>query len=416
MNDLHAMKPSQGAEIDGGDLEALKRKQIVFVTRSLKVGGAENQFVLTCLKMKKKGLPVKIVSFYKGGTLEEKVQGQGIEATVVGKKGRWDVFPFLRKSFSIIKNERPLLIYSYLGAANIVCALFKLLNPGVKVIWSVRASQMDLTLYDPIWRIEKAIMKVLSFVPDKIVANSKAGFWELRRQGYPASKIRVIHNGFDTLRFTPKREEAMDLRRKWSGESAEKRLIGIVARLDPIKDHETFLEAAAILLQRRRDVRFVCVGPDWGGRSRKLQELANTLGLTEHVLWEGERKDMPAVYNALDLLTLCSTSEGFPNVVGEAMACGIPCVVTDVGDCCYLVGDTGRVVPPKNPEALALAWEEMLGQDLREMGKRARERILEHFTVEKMVDETIKVFEEVLGRPLETVSHPPAMVEGSRVS
>lgn len=396
-------------------MEALGR-QIVFVTRSLRVGGAENQFVLSCLNLKNKGLPVKIVSFYEGGGFGEKLEEQGVKVTFVGKKGRWDVFPFLRKIFSSMRKERPLLIYSYLGAANIVCALFKLLNPGVKLIWSFRASQMDLTLYDPIWRIEKAIMKFLSFVPDKIVANSRAGFSELRRQGYPPSKIRIIYNGFDTWHFRPRREEGVDLRRKWARESGENKLIGIVARLDPIKDHETFLKAAAILVQRRRDLKFVCVGPDWGGRSRKLQEMANAMGLREHVVWEGERKDMPAVYNALDLLTLCSASEGFPNAVGEAMACGIPCVVTDVGDCSYLVGETGKVVPPKDPGALALAWEEMLGEDLKEMGKRARERILEHFTVEKMVDETIQVFEEILGRPLERVSQPSATVEGRRVS
>ncbi len=184
--------------------------------------------------------------------------------------------------------------------------------------------------------------------------------------------------------------------------------MGMVARLDPIKDQETFLRAASILLQRENNVRFVCVGPDWGGRSNSLRGMAESLGLTRHLFWgRGNGMTWPQFYNALDVLTLCSISEGFPNVVAEAMACGVPCVVYGRGGTVLTSwGDTGRVVPPRDPVALARAWEEMLSLDLGEMGRRARERIVKHFSLDRMVDETIKVFEEVLGRPLERRSAP----------
>lgn len=395
-NHVVSIKSPSDEEAQG----SLTQRPILFVTRSLRIGGAEKQLALTCRELKKSGLPTKIISFYRGGPLEEQLREEALPIAVLGKKGRWDVFPFLKKAFREMTKENPLLIYSFLGGANIVCALFKLLRPRVKLIWSIRASRMDLTLYDPIWRMEKALLRLLSFVPERIVANSEAGLCELMRQGYAISKLRVIHNGIDTLRFHPSREEGTELRKKWAGENPHAKLIGIVARLDPIKDHETFLRAASILIRKRAGVRFVCVGPDWGERSKKLRGIAADLGIGQHVIWEGEREDMNRVYNALDLLTLCSTSEGFPNAVGEAMACGIPCVVTDVGDCARLVGDTGKVVPKKNPTALALAWVEMLENDLHEMGKMARARILENFSSEKMIRKTMDLFIELLGPKL----------------
>lgn len=387
------------------------KRPIFFVIRALKMGGSESQLVLTCRELKRRDVPVKVVCFYPGGSLIPKVLQEDIEISTVGKRGRWDVASFFSKMITLMREERPYLAYGYLGLANIVCGLFKILRPEMRVIWGVRASRMDLTHYDWIRRMEKALMRSLAFLPDKIIVNSKAGFLELLRQGYPASKLRVIHNGIDIGSFQPLRQEGRELRAKWGCNNRGEILVGMVARLDPIKDQETFLRAASILLQRGNNVRFVCVGPDWGGRLDTLRGMAEGLGLTRHLFWEGERNDMASVYNALDIFALCSTSEGFPNAVAEAMACGVPCVVTDVGDCAYIVGDTGRVVPPRDPVALAKAWEEMLSLDLEEMGRRARERIVKHFSLDKMVDETIKVFEEVLGRPLERQLSPPNPVE-----
>lgn len=381
-------------------------RPIFFVIRALNMGGSESQLVLTCRELKRRNVGVKVVCFYHGGSLIPKVLQENIEISTVGKKGRWDVASFVNKMLTLMRDDRPILAYGYLGLANILCGLFKILRPEMRVIWGVRASRMDLTYYDWIRRMEKALMRSLAFLPDRIIVNSKAGFSELLRQGYPASKLRLIHNGIDTRGFQPLRQEGRELRAKWGCNKGGQILVGMVARLDPIKDQETFLRAASILLQRENNVRFVCVGPDWGGRSNSLRGMAESLGLTRHLFWEGERNDVASVYNALDVLTLCSISEGFPNVVAEAMACGVPCVVTDVGDCAYIVGDTGRVVPPRDPVALARAWEEMLSLDLGEMGRRARERIVKHFSLDRMVDETIKVFEEVLGRPLERRSAP----------
>jgi glycosyltransferase involved in cell wall biosynthesis len=199
----------------------------------------------------------------------------------------------------------------------------------------------------------------------------------------------VIPNGIDTKRFCPDPEARQRIRAEWGVTESEK-LIGLVGRLDPMKDHPTFLRAAALLMQEREDVHFVCVGDGPADYRRELHALGEELGLGQRLIWASARGDMPAVYNALDIATSSSYGEGFPNVVGEAMACGVPCVVTHVGDSARIVGETGVVVPPKDPEALAVGWKSSLARDGSEVALKARLRVEENFSVGRMVERTEK--------------------------
>ncbi len=159
-------------------------------------------------------------------------------------------------------------------------------------------------------------------------------------------------------------------------------VIGIVARLDPIKDHASFLEAAAGVAAAMPAARFVCVGNGEPVYTASLKTRATALGLDSRLLWAGARHDMSAVYNALDVNVLCSIGEGMPNVLGEAMACGTPCVVTDAGDSALVVGDTGPVVPVRAPRELAAAMIELAGAPPAERHARAlqaRQRIVERY-------------------------------------
>ncbi len=344
------------------------------------------------------GHPIAIASFYGGGGLELELRGEGVPVFVLGKRGRWDLFRFSARILDLVKRLRPDLVHGYLGAGNIVCVFLRACFPALAVVWGIRASNMDLTLYDWIWRVEDLLLRILSPWTNRIVVNSQAGHRHLVSKGYPSDKIAVIPNGVDLARFCPDAELGAHTRGAW-GINPDEKAIGLVARLDPMKDHETFVRAAALLACRRKDVKFVCVGADRRGRLRALKDLAEALGVSPNLIWLGERSDMPAVYNAFDVTTLSSAfGEGFPNAVGESMACGVPCVVTDVGDCAYLVGDTGLVVPPRDPDALARAWSECLELDLATLGTRARERIVENFGAERMVEETIRVLNSAVER------------------
>jgi glycosyltransferase involved in cell wall biosynthesis len=201
----------------------------------------------------------------------------------------------------------------------------------------------------------------------------------------------VISNGIDTERFQPDSEAGAKVRAEW-GVSENTILIGLVGRLDPMKDHPTFLKAAALLSEERQDVRFVCVGVGEETYAKELYQLTNKLGILEQVIWAGGRSDMPKVYNALNIASSSSSyGEGFANVIGEAMACGVPCVVTDVGDSAWIVGDTGIVVPPKNPEALAAGWNSLLNlavTDQVALAEKARKTIVENFSLRNLVQKT----------------------------
>jgi glycosyltransferase involved in cell wall biosynthesis len=182
------------------------------------------------------------------------------------------------------------------------------------------------------------------------------------------------------------------VRSEWKVTDAK--LIGIVARLAVSKGHRIFLAAAALLGRERNDARFVIVGE--GSDKRALELLSVELGIAENLIWAGARRDMPAVYNALDVL--CSASirgEGFSNVIGEAMACGVPCVVTRVGDSARIVGDLGIAVAPGDARALARAWAAMLAKLDRIDRRQLRDRIVKQFGLEVMVDATEKALIEV---------------------
>jgi glycosyltransferase involved in cell wall biosynthesis len=164
-----------------------------------------------------------------------------------------------------------------------------------------------------------------------------------------------------------------------------------VGRLDPVKDHPTFLRAAARLAQDRPDLRFVCVGAGPAGCREHLRSQALALGLGERVLWPGACDDMPGAYNALSLLILSSTDEGFPNVIGEAMACGVPCVATRVGDAELLIGGTGGLAAPGDDAALAQAARRLLEESpvrRRARAAAAEARIREAFSCQSLARTT----------------------------
>ena len=201
--------------------------------------------------------------------------------------------------------------------------------------------------------------------PNLIIVNSRGGLDALLRKGFLREKIVVVHNGFDINTFRPDLAARSRMRAEF-GLNPETLLIGLPARLDPGEGPSNFSARRRGLATRKNNVRFICLG---GGGSEaytaKLREMARSLGVADRMIWAGDRTDMSAALNALEISTLCSVSEGFPNTVGEAMACGVPCVVTDVGDARLLCGDTGIVVPKSDPAALAEAWARLSDPALR---------------------------------------------------
>jgi glycosyltransferase involved in cell wall biosynthesis len=364
--------------------------KILFLIRSLNYGGQERQLVLLSKRLCERGHDVVLAIFYAGGPLQQELVDSKVRIRALKKRGRWDVLRFLWKVSQVLCEERPDVIHGYLLEPNIISVLCKPLFPKMKVVWGVRSSNLDFKDYDWLMRLSCKLNVWLSRFPDRIIANSHAGHRHSVSTGYPAEKIVVIPNGIDTERFRPDPNSRSRMRSEW-GVAEHEKLIGLVGRLDPMKDHPTFLEAAAMLAHKWPQVRFVCVGHGPDDYLARLQTLAVRLGLEGRVLWAGARQDMPAVHNALDIAVNSSCyGEGLSNAVAEAMACGVPCVVTNIGDSALVVGHVGEVVPPKDPVALKNAIEKVLVQRPHPPAQ-VRLHIVERLSVEKLVIDTERV-------------------------
>jgi glycosyltransferase involved in cell wall biosynthesis len=355
--------------------------KVLFLIPALIYGGAERQLVVLAKGLHARGHKVVVAPFYSGGPLEQELLEAGVRIRPLQKRGRWDVLPFLFRLARVMREERPEILHSYL--TDLVAVILKPWFPSTKIVWGIRSSDMDLSQYDRIIRISYQLTFRLSRFADAVIANSLAGRDYHIARGYPREKVVVIVNGIDTQRFCPDPEARRRVRSEW-GIGDHEQVIGIVGRLSPEKDHPTFLQAASLLAQERNHLRFVCVGEGPAEYRDSLHQLTRSLNFSEHVIWADRRSDMPAVFNALDLLVSSSITEAFSNVIAEAMACGVNCVVTDVGDSAWLVGNIGAVVPLRNPVLLKNAMGKLLNRR-PQTPAQIRQRIVEQFSVEKLV-------------------------------
>ncbi|MBL8703525.1 MAG: glycosyltransferase, partial [Rhodospirillales bacterium] len=312
-----------------------------------------------------------------------------VRTVAMGKAGRWDVLGPLRRLRRLIVLERADVVYAFLPMQTVLAAL---LAPG-RVVFGLRAGGMDLARYDRLSALSYRAEAYLSRRAAAIIANARAVRAQVGLQGIAAGSIAVIANGIDTDAFRPDPVGRAALRAAWripEGALA----IGMVARIDPMKDHGNFLRAAAAFLAVHPAARFVCVGDGAAAYRRALVQQADALELGGAVIWAGERHDLAAIYSALDIATLSSAfGEGFSNVLGEAMACGTPVVATDVGDAAAIVGDAGLVVRAGDPGALAEGWRSVAARDRAALSAAARARIVTQFSVARMVERTERALE-----------------------
>jgi len=375
-----------------------KSPRILFLTRSLGCGGAERQLVLLAAGLHHQGWSVTVACFYAGGPFQRDLEQAGVQVIDLAKRGRWEVLGFLRRLFGVFRKVQPDIVHGYLPVPNMLALLARWARSGTRVVWGVRASNIDLSQYDWFSRLTFWLQCRLARFADLIIANSSAGMAYHVAHGFPQRVMRVIPNGIDTTRFRFDAAGREHMRHVW-GVPKSAVLVGLVGRLDPMKDHLTFIKAATRLASTDSNWWFVCVGdgaPEYGNG---LKQQAIELGLDQRLIWAGACDDMPAAYSALDMASSSSCGEGFPNVVAEAMACGRPCVVTDVGDSAWIVGAFGTVVPMRDPVALAQGLEQMrLRMQVRgEMvAEAARTQIVEMFSPEGLIHSTADILQQAV--------------------
>lgn len=377
----------------------------LFIDR-LEVGGAQRQFALLADGLAGRGHRLTFFTLLPGGSywdwLQARRAGRMLAlypvrgATLGHRLAQLADAP--RRLSQALRAEGVEVLYSALHTGDLLAwlatCLAACLSPAVAipVAWSLRTSRQDLP-----WK-QRPPFELCRLVSGRVplmVANSRTGLHVYQGLGFRPRSTAVIPNGIDAEAFRPDPEAGRKVRAGW-GVAESTPLVGIVGRLAPVKDHPTFLRAAALVAPLAPDAMFVCVGDGPLTYRAELMQQAQDLGLGGRLVWAGKRHDMSAVYNAFDVVCLSSRVEGFPNVLGEAMAAGVPCVATDVGDIAEILGPVGRVVPPRDSAALGAAVRELLALppgERQRLGEQARTRVLDNYSIGAMVHST----EQVLG-------------------
>jgi glycosyltransferase involved in cell wall biosynthesis len=278
--------------------------------------------------------------------------------------------------------------------ANLVGGVLARLANVRRVFWGIHHANLSPRLNKrSTLMVAGACASLSRVVPTTSIFCSQSSAELHWRLGFSRQRSIVIPNGFDAGLFHPSPEACLSVRTEL-GVDEETVLIGLFARFDKLKDHVNFCQAAA-LMGANSKVHFVLAGAGITLDNLTLLSWLEEAGVASRTHLLGLRQDMPRLCSALDILTLCSAGEAFPNVIGEAMACGVPCVVTDVGDCARIVGGTGIVVPARDPGALAEAWTRLLGHGATQrpiLGKLARQRILDNFSLERVAAKYLNLY------------------------
>jgi glycosyltransferase involved in cell wall biosynthesis len=362
--------------------------KIIHLITGLNTGGAEVSLYRLLGRMDHFRFENQVISLIPVGEIGEKIRTLGIPVSSLGlRPGQFSLAAIWLLEREL-RSERPDILQTWMYHADLLGLLAAKLSGIQQVVWNIRSSNMDTSQYRILTGLVIRLCSRFSGMPRAVIVNSHAGQEFHANYGYHPRRWVLIPNGIDKDRFHPDEDARCSVRTEF-GLDLQTLLIGMLARFDPMKGHADFLHAAGLLTRSGVDAHFLLAGNAVTPDNETLKALIFEEGLAGRVHLLGRRDDIHRLDAALDILAMSSLfGEGFPNVVAEAMACGVPCAVTDVGDAAFLVADTGRVVPPRDPAAMADSWMELVrsGVEVRHrLGELARRRVVENFCIENTV-------------------------------
>lgn len=372
--------------------------RLLHVITGLGSGGAEMMLYKLLSVMDRRRFACTVVSLTDKGSMADKIRSLGIPVHALGMKGAMSMPWALLRLRGMMRHEGIQLVQCWMYHADLLGGLAARFA-GLPVLWGIRQSNFDVD------GSKKATIRVMHWcarlsrrVPARIISCSEAARRVHEQQGYAADKLVVIPNGFQTGVFQPD-DRAREETRRALNIPADAAVVGVVGRFDPQKDHRTFIEAAGRLTRQGEKIYFLLCGKELTLENPALMAWINEEGIADRCVLLGQRDELVKLYCAMDVLVSSSAyGEGFPNVIGEAMSCAVPCAVTDVGDSALIVGDTGRVVAPRDPRALCGAIHEILSmspEKRKRLGAAARQRIEENYGLPAVVAGYQELYEEV---------------------
>ncbi len=372
---------------------------VLHIITSLSSNGAQIMLYNMLTKTDRNYFQPIVISLMDRSTLGDLIESLGITVYTLDMHQGTASITSIYKLLRIVRQIKPNIIQCWMYHGNLAGFLASLfLRQSTPIVWSIHHSITSLVSETTLTRIIIRLCSIISRNVDVTIFVSSMSRNQHEKIGYCSKSHLIIPNGFNVDILRP----SVEARRSFRVEIGLKKdsiLIGMISRYHPMKDHSNFLSAAAILLQKINNIYFVLVGENVDLNNRELCEIVDKLNLGDHIQLLGERNDISKIMPALDILTSSSSyGEAFPLVVGEAMSCGVPCVVTAVGDSDLIVGNTGRVVEPQNPEKIANAWQELLflsTEDRMHLCKNSRKRIVQLFSLDSVVDQYESVYKQL---------------------
>lgn len=374
--------------------------RVTHIITDLAPGGAELSLYRILSEMDSAHFDNEVISLTDLGALASKIRLAGVPVRALGMKRGIPNPLSLVLLRQWIRESNPHVVQTWMYHANLIGALAARLAGDIPVVWGIHQADLDPELNKvlTLWTAQ-GCASISRWIPRCVVFVSQASLHLHTQVGYAARRMEVIPCGFDVHEFKPDPAARHALRREL-GIAEDALVVGMASRFHLQKDHHNFIQAAVRLRAVIPEAHFVLCGRGVTRENLQLVQWIAKAGMQECCHLLGEREDMRRLFSAMDLATSSSVSEAFPLAVGEAMACGTPCVVTNVGDSALLVGDTGKVVAPRDPVALAEAWRELIqaGPEVRwRLGMAARRRVQRHFALPTVAKRYEAIYAQLAG-------------------
>lgn len=373
-------------------------KKVLFVTTGLGTGGAEVFLCDLASQMVASGISCTIVSLKSKGQQADRLAKSGCEVVQIASQKPLDLLLLVPRLRTLIAKQKPDLVQGWMYHGNIAATLATLCMK-IPIMWSLHHSLQDIHDEKPALQAAIYVSRMLSYLPHKIHYCATPSAQQHEDFGFNSEHRIVIPNGINCQKFTPSPDQRTRARQAMGIRKNDGLVIGHIGRLHPMKDHPNFIRAAALACAERPDLSFVMIGAEVEDRNKTLVTLCESLGVRNRIHLLGPREDIAELLHGINILSTSSAwGESLPIVIGEAMATGIPCVATDLGDCTHLIGNTGKIVLPRDAAALSKAWLELLSEPPQQFSQRedeARKRIVNYFEIHKIVKAFLEHYAEL---------------------
>lgn len=374
----------------------MKKIGITHIIPSLDVGGAERMLIRLLSQNGKERFIPSVISLMGEGELGPQIRDMDIPVRTVEMRSSIPQIKSIYRLSSHVNNLNPDLVVGWMYHGNLAATWAAFGGKRRPLIWNIRHSLIDINLEKPMTRYVIKAGALLSRSPQKIIYNSQVASLQHEKAGYQKNNRIVVPNGFELDRFIPDQKVRARIRKKLSIGS-EDQVIGLVGRSHPTKNYKEFILSLARFKEKLAGVKIIIAGRGVDDKNGNLHQAVKQSSLSEIVILLPQTDQPEMLYQTFDLLALPSLTEAFPNVVGEAMACGVPCLVTDVGDASILVGDTGFVSSRDMNEFtnILINLLNYSGQELKKLGAKARLRMLENYEISDVTKRYNEIFDEL---------------------